>query len=48
MRLDPRHRPGRSIAYEIVRRYGLKVQQRKVGEELAAQARKSDKAEASA
>ncbi|GAA2708038.1 MULTISPECIES: ABC transporter permease [Streptomyces] len=36
------------IAYEIVRRYGLKVQQRKVGEELAAQARKSDKAEAAA
>ncbi|MBO0652909.1 MULTISPECIES: ABC transporter permease [Streptomyces] len=36
------------IAYEIVRRYGLKVQQRKVGEELAAQARKSDKAEVSA
>ncbi|MEU8585257.1 ABC transporter permease [Streptomyces sp. L500] len=36
------------IAYEIVRRYGLKAQQRKVGEELAAQARKSDKAEVSA
>ncbi|EMF00253.1 ABC transporter permease [Streptomyces mobaraensis NBRC 13819 = DSM 40847] len=36
------------IAYEIVRRYGLKTQQRKVGEELAAQARKSDKAEVSA
>ncbi|RLU90364.1 sugar ABC transporter permease [Streptomyces griseocarneus] len=36
------------IAYEVVRRYGLKTQQRKVGEELAAQARKSDKAEVSA
>ncbi|GHF48467.1 ABC transporter permease [Streptomyces mashuensis] len=36
------------IAYEVVRRYGLKAQQRKVGEELAAQARKSDKAEVSA
>ncbi|MFC5145413.1 ABC transporter permease [Streptomyces aureoversilis] len=36
------------IAYELVRRYGLKMQQRKVGEELAAQARKSDKAEVSA
>ncbi|MGW1197316.1 ABC transporter permease [Streptomyces sp. NPDC002536] len=36
------------IAYELVRRYGLKAQQRKVGEELAAQARKSDKAEVSA
>ncbi|MFI9721612.1 ABC transporter permease [Streptomyces sp. NPDC052396] len=36
------------IAYELVRRYGLKTQQRKVGEELAAQARKSDKAEVSA
>lgn len=35
------------IAYEVVRRYGLKMQQRKVGEELAAQA-KSDKAEVSA
>ncbi|MEV5506494.1 ABC transporter permease [Streptomyces orinoci] len=36
------------IAYELVRRYGLKIQQRKVGEELAAQASKSDKAEAAA
>ncbi|MEU8549443.1 ABC transporter permease [Streptomyces roseoverticillatus] len=36
------------IAYELVRRYGLKMQQRKVGEELAAQARKSEKAEVSA
>jgi general nucleoside transport system permease protein len=36
------------IAYEVVRRYGLKAQQRRVGEELAAQARKSDKAEVSA
>ncbi|MEV4439445.1 ABC transporter permease [Streptomyces sp. NPDC049577] len=36
------------IAYEIVRRYGLKVQQRKVGEELAAQARKNETAEVSA
>lgn len=36
------------IAYEIVRRYGLKAQQRKVGEELAAQAGNSDKAEVSA
>ncbi|MFI1155948.1 ABC transporter permease [Streptomyces sioyaensis] len=33
------------IAYELVRRYGLRLQQRKVGEELAAQARKTDKAE---
>jgi general nucleoside transport system permease protein len=31
------------IAYEVVRRYGLRMQQRKVGEELAAQARKSEK-----
>ena len=30
------------IAYEVVRRYGLRRQQRQVGEELAAQARKSD------
>lgn len=30
------------IAYEVVRRYGLRRQQRRVGEELAAQARKSD------
>jgi general nucleoside transport system permease protein len=29
------------IAYEVVRRYGLRRQQRQVGEELAAQARKS-------
>ncbi|MBR7673129.1 ABC transporter permease [Streptomyces daliensis] len=37
------------IAYELVRRYGLRTQQRKVGEELAAQARTSDdKAEVSA
>ncbi|UNO40252.1 ABC transporter permease [Streptomyces sp. MST-110588] len=36
------------IAYELVRRYGLKLQQRRVGEELAAQARKTDKAEVSA
>ncbi|MEU4199650.1 ABC transporter permease [Streptomyces sp. NPDC045470] len=40
------------IAYEIVRRYGLRAQQRKVGEELAAQARtnpgENDKAEATA
>ncbi|MGK5630805.1 ABC transporter permease [Streptomyces sp. URMC 123] len=36
------------IAYELVRRYGLKNQQRKVGEQLAAQARKTDKAEVSA
>ncbi|WP_030254067.1 ABC transporter permease [Streptomyces violens] len=36
------------IAYEVVRRYGLRIQQRKVGEELAAQARKTDKAEVSA
>ncbi len=35
------------IAYEIVRRYGLKTQQRKVGEQLAAEAR-TDKAEVSA
>jgi general nucleoside transport system permease protein len=31
------------IAYEVVRRYGLRMQQRQVGEELAAQARKSEK-----
>lgn len=30
------------IAYELVRRYGLRLQQRKVGEEIAAQARTSD------
>ncbi|MCM2577902.1 ABC transporter permease [Streptomyces meridianus] len=36
------------IAYEIVRRYGLKSQQRKVGAQLAAQARKTEKAEVSA
>ncbi|GCD35313.1 ABC transporter permease [Streptomyces chrestomyceticus JCM 4735] len=40
------------IAYEIVRRYGLRAQQRRVGEELAAQARtnpgENDKAEATA
>jgi general nucleoside transport system permease protein len=36
------------IAYEIVRRYGLRLQQWQVGEELADQARKSDKAGASA
>ncbi|HWM36898.1 MAG TPA: ABC transporter permease [Streptomyces sp.] len=30
------------IAYEVVRRYGLRRQQRQVGEQLAAQARKSD------
>ncbi|MET7638110.1 ABC transporter permease [Streptomyces sp. NPDC005438] len=36
------------IAYEVVRRYGLRLQQRKVGEELAAQTRTSDKAEVSA
>ncbi|KAF4407671.1 MULTISPECIES: ABC transporter permease [Streptomyces] len=35
------------IAYELVRRYGLKAQQRKVGEQLAAEAR-TDKAEVSA
>ncbi|MGW7492164.1 ABC transporter permease [Streptomyces sp. NPDC054786] len=33
------------IAYELVRRYGLRLQQRQVGEKLAAQARKTDKAE---
>nr|WP_206322227.1 ABC transporter permease [Streptomyces sp. HNM0575] len=31
------------IAYEVVRRYGLRMQQRQVGEELAAQARTSEK-----
>ncbi|OEV11664.1 ABC transporter permease [Streptomyces nanshensis] len=31
------------IAYEVVRRYGLRRQQRQVGEELAAQARTSEK-----
>ncbi|MFB7587950.1 ABC transporter permease [Streptomyces sp. NPDC056169] len=36
------------IAYEVVRRYGLKRQQRQVGEKLAAQARNSDKTEVSA
>ncbi|MFG2195159.1 ABC transporter permease [Streptomyces sp. NPDC048639] len=36
------------IAYEVVRRYGLKSQQRKVGAQLAAQARKNDNAEVSA
>ncbi|MGP4002175.1 ABC transporter permease [Streptomyces sp. 8N706] len=36
------------IAYELVRRYGLKRQQRKVGAELAAQARRTDEAEVSA
>lgn len=36
------------IAYEVVRRYGLKRQQSKVGEKLAAQARNSDKQEVSA
>jgi general nucleoside transport system permease protein len=36
------------IAYEIVRRYGLRRQQRTVGEQLAKQARKNDKAEVSA
>jgi ABC-type uncharacterized transport system permease subunit len=36
------------IAYELVRRYGLKNQQRKVGAQLAAQARKTDNAEVSA
>ncbi|WP_309238020.1 ABC transporter permease [Streptomyces albidus (ex Kaewkla and Franco 2022)] len=30
------------IAYEVVRRYGLRRQQRQVGEQLAAQARRSD------
>ncbi|MFD4141504.1 MULTISPECIES: ABC transporter permease [unclassified Streptomyces] len=36
------------IAYEVVRRYGLKRQQRQVGEKLAAQARNSDNQEVSA
>ncbi|THA24837.1 ABC transporter permease [Streptomyces sp. RKND-216] len=36
------------IAYELVRRYGLRRQQRTVGEQLAKQARKNDKAEVSA
>ncbi|MFJ8664733.1 ABC transporter permease [Streptomyces sp. NPDC093600] len=36
------------IAYEVVRRYGLKRQQRQVGEKLAAQARTHDKTEVSA
>lgn len=36
------------IAYEVVRRYGLKLQQRKVGEEIAAQAKSSNEAGASA
>ncbi|POX40830.1 sugar ABC transporter permease [Streptomyces sp. Ru73] len=36
------------IAYEVVRRYGLRLQQRRVGEELAAQAGRTDKAEVSA
>lgn len=36
------------IAYEVVRRYGLKRQQRQVGEKLAAQARNNDKTEVSA
>ncbi|MCC3652092.1 MULTISPECIES: ABC transporter permease [Streptomyces] len=39
------------IAYEVVRRYGLRTQQRKVGERLAAEARdngKTEKAEVSA
>ncbi|QPP06880.1 ABC transporter permease [Streptomyces bathyalis] len=34
------------IAYEVVRRYGLSRQQRQVGEQLAAQARKSEKKKA--
>jgi ABC-type uncharacterized transport system permease subunit len=33
------------VAYEVVRRYGLRVQQQKVGEQLAAQARKTEKNE---
>ncbi|HET6637100.1 MAG TPA: ABC transporter permease [Streptomyces sp.] len=33
------------VAYEIVRRYGLRRQQQKVGEQLAAQARKTEKNE---
>ncbi|MFI1967355.1 ABC transporter permease [Streptomyces pathocidini] len=36
------------VAYELVRRYGLKSQQRKVGAELAAQARRTEDAEVSA
>ncbi|MGP3982092.1 ABC transporter permease [Streptomyces sp. KR80] len=36
------------IAYEVVRRYGLKRQQRQVGEKLAAQARTSENQEVSA
>ncbi|RXS83635.1 ABC transporter permease [Streptomyces sp. TM32] len=36
------------VAYELVRRYGLRLQQRQVGEQLAAQARKTEKAEVSA
>lgn len=36
------------IAYEVVRRYGLKRQQRQVGAKLAAQARNSDQQEVSA
>ncbi|GAA2613029.1 MULTISPECIES: ABC transporter permease [Streptomyces] len=36
------------IAYELVRRYGLKRQQRQVGEKLAAQARSNDQTEVSA
>ena len=36
------------VAYELVRRYGLRLQQRQVGAELAAQARKTEKAEVSA
>jgi simple sugar transport system permease protein len=36
------------IAYEVVRRYGLKRQQRQVGEKLAAQANNSKKQEVSA
>ncbi|MCX4958548.1 ABC transporter permease [Streptomyces virginiae] len=36
------------IAYELVRRYGIKRQQRQVGEKLAAQARSNDQTEVSA
>ncbi|MER7412835.1 MULTISPECIES: ABC transporter permease [Streptomyces] len=36
------------IAYEIVRRYGLRIQQRRVGAELAAEARTGEKAEVGA
>ncbi|MEU6879876.1 ABC transporter permease [Streptomyces sp. NPDC046712] len=36
------------IAYEVVRRYGIKRQQRQVGEKLAAQARSNDTTEVSA